>query len=164
MLTNRERDVLSLAGRGLTNQDIADELGISSRTVKCILHHACVKLRAHNRAQALFIALSHGYLSIQEILSLDELVDIFTSLQPEVVNAISQRLKPKLGHRFHPNDTKYMTGHAENRPMRTTAKSSLLACESAQRPRRSLNRNQFQDHQIENSNSASHYRKVIAKR
>lgn len=156
--------MLSLAGRGLTNQDIADELGISSRTVKCILHLACVKLRAHNRAQALFIALRHGYLGIQEILSLDELVDIYTSLQPEVVNAISQRLKAKLGQRFHPNDTKYVTGHAESRLIKTATKNSLLACENAQRPRRRLNTSQFQDHQIENSNAASHYRKVIAKR
>lgn len=93
MLTNRERDVLSLAARGMTNQNIGDELGISCRTVKCILYHACVKLRAQNRTQALFVALSRGHIGIGEILSADELVSLFSSLGPEVMDTITQRLK-----------------------------------------------------------------------
>jgi DNA-binding CsgD family transcriptional regulator len=93
MLTNREQDVLSLAARGMTNQNIGDELGISCRTVKCILYHACVKLRAQNRTQALFVALSRGHIGIGEILSADELVSLFSSLGPEVMDTITQRLK-----------------------------------------------------------------------
>jgi len=95
MLTNRERGVLALAGRGLTNQGIAEELGISSRTVKCTLHHACLKMRAHNRTQALFTAINKGYINIREILSLDELVELYGSLDSEAKDSVSQCLKLK---------------------------------------------------------------------
>jgi len=95
ILTNRERDVLALAGRGLTNQDIGEKLEISSRTVKCILHHACIKLRARNRTQALLTAISKGCISIREILSLDELAELFASLDPEAMDSVYQRLKLK---------------------------------------------------------------------
>lgn len=93
MLTNRERDVLALAARGNTNQNIADELGISCRTVKCILHHACVKLKAQNRTQALFTALCQGHLSMQEVFSSHELTVLFSSVGPEVLDTMKQRFK-----------------------------------------------------------------------
>lgn len=164
MLTNRERDVLALAGRGLSNQDIATELGISSRTVKCILHHACVKLKTHNRAQALFTALSQGDINIQEILSLDELVELFTSLKPEVINTIAQRLRLRFGQRLHPSEMKYIPNLAEARLLRTATKSSLLACDSAQRPRKGLGRNSIQNHPISQGIASTHYRKVLARK
>ena len=97
MLTNRERDVLALAARGNTNQNIADELGISCRTVKCILHHACVKLRAQNRTQALFMALCQGHLGMKEVFSSEELTVLFSFVDPEMLDGIKQRLKRQRG-------------------------------------------------------------------
>lgn len=132
-LTRRERGVLALAGRGLTNQDIADELGISSRTVKCILHHACIKLRAHNRGQALFKAVRQRYISIREVLSLDELVELLASLEPEVVDTIAKRIR--LGRKL-----RLSSSHIESSPNPENATASapvadnnLLSCASVRR-------------------------------
>jgi len=95
MLTDRERDILTLAARGLGNENIAKELGISSCTVKAMLHRACAKLGAQNRFEAAFSALIRGYIGLQEVVSLDELVSIFASLGPEMIEIIAQRLKLK---------------------------------------------------------------------
>ena len=91
MLTGRERDVLALAGRGLTNQEIADDLFISARTVKCTLHRACVKLGAHNRMQAVIVAMRQGDLHILDMFSLDELANLLRSIPDEVLSAIYER-------------------------------------------------------------------------
>lgn len=136
MLTYRERGVLALAGRGLTNQDIAEKLGISSRTVKCILHHACLKLRAHNRTQALLMAISKGCISIKEVLSLDEVVELFASLGPEAMDSVNQRLKLKDKKRSSLSSIK-CTPHPENKRVATTATTSnLSACHSNRRSRK----------------------------
>jgi DNA-binding CsgD family transcriptional regulator len=91
MLTGRERDVLALAGRGLTNQEIADDLFISARTVKCTLHRACIKLGAHNRMQAVIVAMRQGDLHILDMFSLDELANLLRSIPDEVLSAIYER-------------------------------------------------------------------------
>ena len=91
LLTGRERDVLALAGRGLTNQEIADELFISTRTVKCTLHRACVRLGAHNRTQAVISAIRQGALHIMEMFSADDLAELLASLPPELTTNICQR-------------------------------------------------------------------------
>lgn len=95
MLTARERDILILTARGLPNNDIGKELGISGCTVKAVLHRACVKLGAQNRSEAAFSAMIRGYIGIQEVVSLDELVNIFASLGPEMIETIASRLKLK---------------------------------------------------------------------
>jgi DNA-binding CsgD family transcriptional regulator len=91
ILTKREKDVLALAGRGLTNQEIADELFISARTVKCTLHRACVRLEAHNRTQAVILALRRGALHILEMFSTDDLAELLASLPPELMVSVCQR-------------------------------------------------------------------------
>lgn len=90
-LTARERDVLALAGRGLTNQEIADDLLISARTVKCTLHRACVRLGAHNRTQAVIVAMRQGDLHILDMFSLDELANLLRSIPDEVLSAVYER-------------------------------------------------------------------------
>jgi DNA-binding CsgD family transcriptional regulator len=90
-LTGRERDVLALAGRGLTNQEIADDLFISARTVKCMLHRACIKLGSHNRTQAVIVAMRRGDLHILDMFSLDELANLLRSIPEEVLSAIYER-------------------------------------------------------------------------
>ncbi len=92
-LTRRERDVLALAGRGLTNQEIADDLFISARTVKCTLHRACVRLGAHNRTQAVILAMRQGSLHILDMFSVDELSELLGSMPPEVMTTVYERVE-----------------------------------------------------------------------
>jgi DNA-binding CsgD family transcriptional regulator len=97
VLTQREREVLVLVGRGLTNQEIAEHLFTSTSTVKLCLHHSCRKLGARNRAQAVILALKRGAFDTQEMYSLDELADLLASLGPEAIEKVAQLLKQRLG-------------------------------------------------------------------
>ena len=51
-LTPREQEVLSLLGKGLSNQEIADQLFIEHGTVKNHVHRILKKLNASNRHEA----------------------------------------------------------------------------------------------------------------
>jgi DNA-binding NarL/FixJ family response regulator len=51
-LTNREREVLALIGKGLTNQEIADRLFIEVGTVKNHVHNLLKKLDVNSRDDA----------------------------------------------------------------------------------------------------------------
>lgn len=51
-LTERETQILRLVAAGLANQQIADELGISLRTVKNHVHNVLGKLGARRRGEA----------------------------------------------------------------------------------------------------------------
>jgi DNA-binding NarL/FixJ family response regulator len=59
-LTDREREVVSLVGRGLTNEEIAAELVISPATAKTHVSHAMTKLGARDRAQLVVFAYETG--------------------------------------------------------------------------------------------------------
>lgn len=96
LLTQRERDVLALVARGLTNQEIAEELFTSTSTVKLCLHHACIKLGARNRAQAVIKALRQGALHSEDVYSLNELVDLLASWGPEAIETVARLLKEKI--------------------------------------------------------------------
>lgn len=52
-LTPREAEVLGLIARGLSNQEIADQLIVAVGTVKAQVHSICGKLDARNRVEAL---------------------------------------------------------------------------------------------------------------
>jgi DNA-binding CsgD family transcriptional regulator len=96
VLSQRERQVLALVGRGLTNQDIAEQMFTSTSTVKLCLHQACVKLKARNRAQAVILAMKRGLLDTQEVYSLDEVADLLASLGPEAMETVAQLVKRRL--------------------------------------------------------------------
>jgi DNA-binding NarL/FixJ family response regulator len=59
-LTSRERDVLSLIGRGRTNAEIAAALFIGEGTVKTHINHLFTKLDLRDRAAAVIFAYDHG--------------------------------------------------------------------------------------------------------
>ncbi len=59
-LTQREREVLRLIGRGASNQEIADTLVISEATVKSHIGHILDKLDLRDRAAAIVFAFDHG--------------------------------------------------------------------------------------------------------
>jgi two-component system, NarL family, response regulator DesR len=61
-LTDRERQVLRLAGDGMSSGDIADELELSEGTVRNYLSEAISKLGAANRVEAARIARAKGWL------------------------------------------------------------------------------------------------------
>lgn len=61
-LTERERQVLRLAGDGVGSLDIANELNLSEGTVRNYLSEAMSKLGAANRVEAARIARSKGWL------------------------------------------------------------------------------------------------------
>ena len=95
-LTKRERDVLVLVARGLTNQEIADQLCTSISTVRTFLYQASIKLEASNRAQAFIAAIRRGAVNVDEVFSLDELVELLASLGPEAMETVAQQLRQKL--------------------------------------------------------------------
>jgi DNA-binding NarL/FixJ family response regulator len=59
-LTPREREVLRLLGRGLSNTDIAQTLVLSDETVKTHVARIFSKLKLHDRAQAVVLAYETG--------------------------------------------------------------------------------------------------------
>jgi NarL family two-component system response regulator LiaR len=59
-LSEREMDILRLVARGLTNQEIAEELVISERTVRTHVSHILEKLHLANRTQAALYAHREG--------------------------------------------------------------------------------------------------------
>ena len=59
-LTEREREIVALAGEGLSNDEIAGRLFVSPFTVKTYISRAMTKLGARDRAQLVMIAFRTG--------------------------------------------------------------------------------------------------------
>ncbi|MFC2071237.1 response regulator [Chloroflexota bacterium] len=67
VLTEREIEVLRLATRGLSNQDIANELSLSLRTVQAHLGHIFNKLQVSSRTEAVVRVLKEGWITLDDI-------------------------------------------------------------------------------------------------
>jgi len=103
VLTKEERDILILGtihprGKHLSNSEIGQRLGISVSRVKNLIHHACVKLEAHNRIEAIFFAMKRGEISLNEVYSLDEIAEILSSLSPDMLRRIAHLVRQELEH------------------------------------------------------------------
>jgi DNA-binding NarL/FixJ family response regulator len=60
LLTYREEQVVALVADGLTNRDVATELGLSEHTVKKYLFRIFDKLGISNRVELVLYAFHHG--------------------------------------------------------------------------------------------------------
>jgi DNA-binding NarL/FixJ family response regulator len=64
--TDRELEVVRLAGRGLTNRAIGQELGISDRTVQSHLARVYEKLHVSTRTEAALKAVQEGWIAVDD--------------------------------------------------------------------------------------------------
>lgn len=63
-LSDREREVLELVARGLTNKEVAAALGLSQFTVRNHLNHVAEKLDVSDRTEAIVVALQAGIITL----------------------------------------------------------------------------------------------------
>jgi DNA-binding NarL/FixJ family response regulator len=61
-LTRREREVMNLLAKGLSNQSIADQLVLSVHTIRNHVQSVLAKLHAHSKLEAVAIAAREGLL------------------------------------------------------------------------------------------------------
>lgn len=62
-LTARELQVMEMLARGMTNREIAEQLGISGKTVDTHRGHVLKKLGVRNNSELTTFAVKHGYIS-----------------------------------------------------------------------------------------------------
>ena len=67
MLSDREMEVLKLAAKGFSNQDIAEKLCLSIRTVQGHLGHIFNKLQVGSRTEAVVRALKEGWVTLDDV-------------------------------------------------------------------------------------------------
>jgi DNA-binding NarL/FixJ family response regulator len=63
-LTKRQLQILKMVAQGLQGKEIAQELGISTQTVKNHLTHVFARLGALNNVQAVYIAITRKYILV----------------------------------------------------------------------------------------------------
>jgi DNA-binding NarL/FixJ family response regulator len=63
-LTSREREVLQLIAEGHTNREIAGHLTISEKTVEKHREHLMAKLKTHDTAGLVRVAIKHGLIAL----------------------------------------------------------------------------------------------------
>jgi len=67
-LTERELEVLKLAAKGMNNNDIAQHLNLSIRTVQAHLSNVFSKMQVGSRTEAVVQALQKGWITIEDTL------------------------------------------------------------------------------------------------
>lgn len=64
ILTQRERDVLTMFSRGLSYKETANTLGLSAHTVNDFVKSIYAKMKVHSRNEAVFEAVQNGWLEL----------------------------------------------------------------------------------------------------
>lgn len=64
ILTQRERDVLTMFSRGLSYKETAATLGLSAHTVNDFVKSIYAKMQVHSRNEAVFEAVQNGWLEL----------------------------------------------------------------------------------------------------
>ena len=67
MLGARELEVLRLASQALSNQQMADRLGLSLHTIEAHMRHIFTKLKVGSRTEAVLYALKQGWITINDV-------------------------------------------------------------------------------------------------
>ena len=67
-LSEREMEVLRLAAKGMTNQNIAEQLHLSRRTVQAHLSSIFLKMNVGSRTEAVLEALKRGWFALDDII------------------------------------------------------------------------------------------------
>ena len=62
-LTAREKEIVSLVAKGLSNKEISEKLYVSELTVKTHLKNIFKKLNVSSRTQAILVAINKGLIS-----------------------------------------------------------------------------------------------------
>lgn len=65
-LTQRQREIVTLMGRGLTDKEIAAKIKISIRTVKSHIKVIYVWCGVHRRAYAVIAAIAYGQIELSD--------------------------------------------------------------------------------------------------
>jgi len=60
-------EILRLAARGMNNQEIADELFVSRRTIQSHLANIFVKMNVGSRTEATMQAFAKGWLTLSDL-------------------------------------------------------------------------------------------------
>ena len=66
-LSDRELEVLKLAAKGMSNKDIAEEIFLSTRTVKAHLSNIFDKLDVASRTEAIVKGIKEGWLTVDDL-------------------------------------------------------------------------------------------------
>jgi DNA-binding CsgD family transcriptional regulator len=98
ILTKEERDILILTSvhpnaKHLSYSEISQRLGITVTRVKTLIHQSCEKLGADNRNEAVLLAMRRGEITVDELLSLEELAEILCSVDPETLRGIANSIR-----------------------------------------------------------------------
>ncbi len=119
ILTEHQRRILILCAQHpgdahLSNTEIAHRLGLSVNAVKAAIHRACVSLGARTRHEAVVLAVRSGEIPIEELLPLDELAKMHSSLGPDGLRTMARLVRqgkedgylPQIDEQIIPKKTK----------------------------------------------------------
>lgn len=131
VLTKEERDILILGalcvdGKQLSNTQIGQRLGIPITRVKTAIHQACLKLKAHNRNEAIVSALKRGEIRLNEFFSLNEMAERLSSLGPDMLRRIASLMHREPGYRYLPGMEEFIPASTRQGTILTKSEREVL--------------------------------------
>ena len=83
VVTEQERALLTLSCRGLSNREIAQQVGLAESTVKKLLHQSLRKLGTSSKGQAIHVCLRQGIINVLDLYPVENLILCYTPPVPE---------------------------------------------------------------------------------